>query len=33
MFIVRVHYDHNFDAYRPLPIEQLGYNFNTGFQL
>jgi hypothetical protein len=30
---IRVHYDHNFDAYRPLPIEQLYYNFNMGFQL
>ena len=28
-----VHYDHNFDTYRPLPIEKYYYNLITGIQL
>ena len=30
---MQIHYDHNFDNYRPLPIDKLYYNFNMGFQL
>jgi hypothetical protein len=30
---IQIHYDHNFDAYRPLPIDNWYYNFNVGFQL
>jgi hypothetical protein len=30
---IQVHYDHNFDSYRPLPIDNWYYNFNIGFQL
>lgn len=30
---VQVHFDHNFDTYRPLPIDNWYYNFNIGFQL
>lgn len=28
-----INYDHNFDAYRPLPIDTYYYNANVGFQL
>lgn len=30
---VVINYDHNFDAYRPLPIETYYYNAHIGFQL
>lgn len=30
---VVINYDHNFDAYRPLPIDTYYYNANVGFQL
>jgi hypothetical protein len=30
---VNIHYDHNFDDYRPLPIDTYYYNLNLGFQL
>jgi hypothetical protein len=29
---MNIHYDHNFDTYRPLPIESYYYNLNLGFQ-
>lgn len=29
---VKIHYDHNFDTFRALPIESWYYNLNTGFQ-
>jgi len=32
-FAVVINYDHNFDAYRPLPIDTYYYNANVGFQL
>ena len=28
-----IHYDHNFDSYRPLPISKYFYNLNTGLQI
>ena len=28
-----IHYDHNFDTYRPLPIDSYYYNLNLGVQL
>jgi len=30
---MNLHYDHNFDTYRPLPIDNYYYNLNVGFQL
>jgi hypothetical protein len=30
---MKLHYDHNFDTYRPLPIDKYYYNLNLGFQL
>lgn len=29
---MNIHYDHNFDTYRPLPIDSYYYNLNLGFQ-
>ena len=28
-----IHYDHNFDTYRPLPIDDYYYSITTGIQL
>ena len=28
-----IHYDHNYDTYRPLPIDDYYYTFTTGIQL
>jgi len=30
-FTVQVQYDHSYDGYRPLPIQDYYYNFNIGF--
>lgn len=29
---MNIHYDHNFDTYRPLPIDRYYYNLNLGLQ-
>lgn len=28
---IQVHYDHSYDGYRPLPIDEYYYNLNVGF--
>jgi hypothetical protein len=28
---IQLHYDHSYDAYRPLPIDEYYYNLNVGF--
>jgi hypothetical protein len=30
---MKIHYDHNLDSYRPLPIDNYYYNLNLGFQI